>query len=170
MKTITSKQVLNKLIGPPSAKSWSYDLAMAIPRVLVGLILSFEFGSSKFGMPWSTTDEMGLFEVVAWFPEDVSSYGAPFSLAPTLFAWLGAATEAIGGLFLAFGFCTRITGFLIAFTMLIAIFFQKWPDAMEYGSTWPLLPAAGFLWVAYYSIFHGSGRFGLDHLISRKLR
>jgi putative oxidoreductase len=52
--------------------------------------------------------------------------------------------------------------------MLTAIFLQKWPDAMEYGSSWPLLPAIGFLWISVYSIVLGSGKFGLDYLISRK--
>lgn len=147
---------------------WYLNLLIAVPRILGGLMLSFEFGSSKFGMPWSTTEDLGLFEVANWFPEDVSKFGIPFILAPTLFAWLGAATEAIGGLFLVIGLGTRIWSVLLSITMLTAIFFQKWPDAVEYGSSWPLLPATGFLWISIYSIALGSGKFGIDYLISRK--
>ena len=132
-------------------------------------MLAFEFGSSKFGKPWNTTDEMGLFQVASWFPEDVAKFGIPFSIAPVFFAWLGAASEAIGGLMLALGIGTRFFALLIASTMLTAIFLQKWPDAMEYGSSWPLLPAMGFLWIAIYSILFGSGKFGLDQVIARKL-
>ena len=131
-------------------------------------MLCFEFGSSKFGMPWSTTDEMGLLEVASWFPEDVAKFGGLFALAPGFFAWMAAASEAVGGIFLALGLGTRIWGALLTITMLTAIFFQKWPDAMEYGSSWPLLPAAGFLWISIYCMALGSGKIGLDALISRK--
>ena len=154
-----------KIIRPTSFQSFGTNLILAIPRILGGLMLCFEFGSSKFGMPWSTTEEMGLLQVASWFPEDVAKFGGLFALAPGLLAWIGAASEAIGGLFLALGLGTRIWGALLSVTMLTAIFFQKWPDAMEYGSSWPLLPAAGFLWIALYSVGLGSGKIGLDQLI-----
>lgn len=161
------KTLLKKWTKPIVLDKWYMNLIIAIPRILGGLLLCFEFGSSKFGMPWSTTEEMGLFQVASWFPEDVMKFGVPFSLAPTLFAWLAAATETIGGLFLVFGLGTRIWSALLAGTMLVAIFLQKWPDVMEYGSSWPLLPALGFLWIALYSMVLGSGKFGFDYLISR---
>ena len=161
------KALLKKLTKPVVFNQWYLNLVITFPRVLAGLMLCFEFGSSKFGMPWSTTEDMGLFQVASWFPEDVAKFGIPFSIAPTIFAWLAAATETIGGLFLAFGLGTRIWSVLIACTMLTAIFLQKWPDAMEYGSSWPLLPALGFLWIALYSMVLGSGKFGIDYFISR---
>jgi len=164
------KTALLSILKPTTLNTTILDIGIAIPRVIAGLSLSFEFGASKFGLPWSTTEEMGLFQVASWFPEDVASFGAPFSLAPWLFAWLGAASEAIGGLFLALGLGTRIAGILLAMTMLTAIFLQKWPDAMEYGSSWPLLPAAGFLWVAIYAVLFGSGKFGIDYILSKKIK
>jgi len=60
---------------------------------------------------------------------------------------MGAFSEAIGGLFLALGLQTRITSFLIMCTMLVAIFLQK-----------------------CYNLYLGSGRFGIDYLISKKLK
>ena len=156
---------IKKLLRPSMVPTVSGNLALAIPRILVGLLLAFEFGASKFGMPWSTTPEMGLFQVADWFPEDVAKFGAPFKWAPGLFAWFAAATEAIGGLFLALGLGTRIWGILISFTMLGAIFLQKWPDVMEYGSSWPILPALGILWVAIFAMTFGSGKFGLDAVL-----
>ncbi len=164
------KSILQKIITPHKFESLPINLGIAIPRILGGLSLCIEFGSPKFGMPWSTTEELGLFQVAAWFPEDVVKFGVPFSLAPWLFAWLGAASEAIGGLFLALGLGTRISAFFIMMTMLTAIFLQKWPDAMEYGSSWPFLPAAGFLWIALYSLMFGSGKFGLDHLLAKRFK
>lgn len=164
-----AKLVLSGMTKPVYFKSWYTNILIALPRILGGLMLSFEFGSSKFGMPWSTTSELGLFQVAEWFPEDVSKFGFPFSLSPLLFAWLGAATEAIGGLFFALGLGTRFWSGLIAITMLTAILLQKWPEVMEYGSSWPALPAAGFLWIALYCIVLGSGKIGLDHVLSKKM-
>ena len=48
-------------------------------------------------------------------------------------------------------------------TMLVAIFLQQIEEGM-----WNCLPALGFLWVSLYSLTIGSGRFGLDYLISKK--
>jgi putative oxidoreductase len=78
--------------------------------------------------------------------------------------WLVAASEAIGGLFLVFGFKTRVAAFLIGCTMLVAIFFQKFGEG-----TWNMLPAMGFLWISLYSIVLGSGKIGVDYLLSKKL-
>ncbi len=166
----TSIRMFRRILIPQSFSSFGNNLALAIPRILGGLMLCFEFGSSKFGMPWSTTNEMGLFEVASWFPEDIAKFGLPFSLAPLLFAWLAAASEAIGGLFLAFGLGTRIWGALLTCTMLTAIFLQKWPDVLEYGSSWPILPAAGFLWISIYAVVFGSGKYGIDYLLTKKDR
>lgn len=163
------KKSLLKLTKPIVFDKWYMNLFTAFPRILGGLLLCFEFGSSKFGMPWSTTKDMGLFEVASWFPEDIVKFGLPFSVAPTLFAWLAAATETLGGLFLALGLGTRFWSVLIAITMLTAIFLQKWPDVIQYGSSWPILPALGFLWISIYSIILGSGKFGIDYFLSKKL-
>ena len=74
-------------------------------------------------MPWSPNDaNLGLFEVAFWFPNDVANFGGIFAIAPAFFSWMGAFAEAVGGLLLLFGFQTRITSFLIKFTMLVAIF------------------------------------------------
>lgn len=156
-------KLFSRLMAPVTFSTWAADVAIAIPRILCGLLLTIDFGASKFGMPWTPADrELALFEVVDWFPEDVAQFGVPFSLAPVLFAWLGAASEAIGGLFLALGFQTRIAAFFIAGTMLTAIFFQKWGEG-----TWGMLPAMGFLWVSVYAMVLGSGRIGLDHWVLR---
>lgn len=152
------------IITPVTQKHWIADIFFAIPRIVCGLLLTLSFGSDKFGLPWSSTANLGIFEVVAWFPKDVAEYGGIFELFPVFFAWMGAFSEAVGGLFLAFGLKTRVASFLILCTMLVAIFMQKWG-----GSVWGMLPAMGFLWVSIYHLFLGSGRFGIDYLISKKL-
>jgi len=154
------------LITPITQKHWFVDLSFAIIRFTCGILLAFEFGASKFGMPW-TADKQNLsfFEVAAWFPEDVAAYGGIFSIAPVFFAWMGAFSEAVGGILFALGLKTRVTAFLIICTMLVAAFIQKFGKGI-----WSMLPAISFLWVAIYNLYFGSGRYGLDYLISKKIK
>ena len=159
------KNILQIVVAPIAQQHWIADLFFAIPRFICGMLLALDFGASKFGMPWTDAGQnLSLFEVAAWFPKDVAEYGGIFAAMPIFFAWMGAFSEAVGGLFLAFGLKTRVAAFLIACTMLVAILFQKWGQG-----TWGMLPAMGFLWIAMYHFYFGSGRFGLDYLISKKL-
>ena len=155
-----------KNLNAPILHQWKIaDFILLIPRFICGILLAFDFGAAKFGMPWSPTDKnLGLFEVIYWFPQDVAEYGGIFAIFPGFLAWMGAFSEAVGGLFLAIGWNTRIAAFLITCTMLVAIFGQKWGQG-----TWSLLPAMGFLWVGLYYLINGSGRFGLDYLIDKKI-
>ncbi len=158
------KKAIRKIMLPVLQKDWIADLLFAIIRFICGMLLALSFGADKFGMPWTPEGQnLDLFEVSAWFPEDVASYGGVFAMAPVFFAWMGAFSEAIGGLFLAFGLNTRVAAFLILFTMLTAIFMQKWGQGI-----WGMLPAMGFLWISIYNLYLGSGRFGLDYLLTRK--
>ena len=162
----TFQSFLKFLITPIVQKHWQIDFAFAIPRLLCGAMLAFMFGADKFGMPWTAESQnLNLFEVSAWFPEDVANFGGIFAAAPLFFAWMGAFSEAVGGLFLLIGLKTRIASFLIMCTMLVAIFFQKWDQGL-----WGMLPALGFLWVSIYNLLLGSGRFGMDYIISKKLK
>ena len=158
-------ELSKKIITPVDIKGWASNILIAIPRVICGLLLTIDFGASKFGMPWTDSEKnLSLFQVAPWFPEDVAKFGIPFSIAPVFFAWMAVASEAIGGLFLTFGFQTRVAAFLIGCTMLVAIFFQKFGEG-----TWNMLPAMGFLWISIYSVVLGSGKIGIDYLLSKKL-
>ncbi|WP_299536971.1 DoxX family protein [Ulvibacterium sp.] len=158
------KDTIRRIIIPKLQKDWIADLLFAIIRFICGMLLALSFGADKFGMPWTPEGQnLNLFEVSAWFPEDVASYGGLFAMAPVFFAWMGAFSEAVGGLFLAFGLKTRVAAFLIMLTMLTAIFMQKWGQGV-----WSILPAMGFLWISVYNLYLGSGRFGLDYLLTRK--
>ena len=156
-------KILTKIIKPILLPHWSQDLFLIIPRMVCGYLLAFDFGAAKFGMPWSPAENnLGLFEVAFWFPTDVAKYGGIFAVAPVFFAWMGAFAEAVGGLFLLFGLQTRITSFLIICTMLVAIFMQQMNNGL-----WNCLPAMGFLWVAMCYLIWGSGRFGVDYLLTK---
>jgi putative oxidoreductase len=156
--------IINKITKPIVLPYWLQDLFLAIPRVVCGYLLTSNFGVAKFGLPWSPADHnLGLLEVASWFPKDVESYGGIFALFPVFFAWMGAFSEAVGGILLLLGFQTRISSFLIAITMLVAMFMQQWANGM-----WNMLPAMGFLWVAMFYSILGCGRFGIDYLLTKK--
>ena len=155
---------LSKITKPILLPHWWQDLLLTIPRLVCGFLLTSNFGAAKFGLPWSPADNnLGLFEVAFWFPKDVASYGGIFTIAPAFFAWMGAFSEAVGGLTLLLGFQTRVSSFLIACTMLVAIFMQQWKEEL-----WMMLPAMGILWVAMTNLILGSGRFGIDYLLTNK--
>ncbi len=153
-----------KIIKPFALPFWWQDLCVAIPRIVCGYLLTSSFGADKFGLPWSPAEKnLGLFEVAFWFPGDVANYGGIFKMFPVFFAWMAGFSEAVGGIFLLLGFQTRIASFLILATMLGAIFLQQMNEGM-----WNTLPALGFLWVSLYTLTLGSGRFGIDYLISKR--
>lgn len=153
-------KLLQQLTNPIIMPHWLLDLVLTIPRIICGYLLASSFGADKFGLPWSNPDNgLGLFEVAFWFPQDIANYGGIFALAPEFFAWMGAFAEAVGGITLLLGFQTRISGFLIMCTMLVAIFMQQINNGM-----WNCLPAMGFLWIGIFYMILGSGRFGIDYL------
>lgn len=155
---------MKKIIKPILLPTWWQDFLITIPRIVCGYLLTAHFGADKFGLPWSPADKnLGLFEIAFWFPDDVANYGGIFSYFPIFFAWMAGFSEAVGGIFLLLGFQTRIASLLILSTMCGAIFLQQIQQGM-----WNTLPALGFLWVSLYTLTLGSGRFGLDYLISKK--
>jgi putative oxidoreductase len=141
--------VLKNLLTPITMPHVWQDVLLAIPRVVGCYFLCVNFGMSKFPTP-------------DWFIEDVGKLGLPF---PFFFAWAAVLSEVVGAAMMVFGFGTRIAGCMIASTMLVAIFLQK-----SNSEVWEKLPAMGFLWVSLFAIVLGSGRFGIDYLISKKWR
>ncbi|WP_294297376.1 DoxX family protein [uncultured Chryseobacterium sp.] len=140
------------------------DFLLALPRIICGYLLAFNFGAAKFGLPWSPQENnLRLFEVAYWFPNDISNYGGIFSLFPNFLAWMGAFSEGIGGLMLILGFQTRIMSFLIFCTMGVAAFCQHGQEGL-----WNMLPALAFLFVSVFTMILGSGRIGIDFLITHK--
>lgn len=160
------KKIIYQLLRPSIQSSVYQEILLFIPRVVCGYLLTVDFGAAKFGLPWSPEEKnLGLFEVAFWFPSDVAHYGGVFAMFPALLAWLGAFSEAVGGLALLLGFQTRLFSLLIACTMLVAIFAQQFEAGL-----WNMLPALGFLWVAMTHMALGSGRFGLDYLLTLRLK
>ncbi len=154
------KQITSPILMP---SKWQ-DMLLTIPRVVCGILLTTEFGAPKFGLPWSPADNnLSLFEVAFWFPKDVAEFGGLFAMFPVFFAWTGAFSEAVGGIFLVLGLQTRFFAFSTICTMLVAMFCQQFQQGM-----WNMLPAMGFLWIGIFYLVTGSGRFGADYFISKK--
>lgn len=141
------KSLFTIIIKPVYTSHWYTDLLLALPRIIGCYFLAVNFGGSKFPCP-------------DWFVADVTKYGFPF---PAFFTWAAVLAETFGGALLVLGLFTRFAGFMVMCTMLVAIFFQKWG-----GEVWEMLPAMGFLWISIYAVVMGSGRFGIDHLITQK--
>lgn len=156
--------MLKKILIPIKMPYWWQDLLFAVPRIVCGYLLTSDFGAAKFGLPWSPADNnLKFFEVAFWFPNDVAEYGGIFSMFPAFFAWMGAFSEAVGGIFLLLGLFTRPFSLFIFFTMFVAVFFQQFNQG-----TWNMLPAMGIMWVSLFYSILGSGRFGIDYLITKK--
>ena len=83
-------------------------------------------------------------DTVAWFGNDDWGLGLPL---PMLMAVLAVGAEILGGLFLLFGFLTRIVTLPLMVTMLVAIFSVHWPNG------W-LAIADSTSWLADGTILH----------------
>ena len=135
--------IFRTILTPTLLPHWSQDLLLALPRI-VGCYFLIGFGWSKFPCP-------------AWFVTDVAALGLPL---PFLFAWAAVLTEVFGSVALILGFGTRIAGFLLVCTMLVAVLLQK-----AEADLWEKLPSMGYLWLGFAAMATGSGRFGLDFLL-----
>jgi putative oxidoreductase len=113
-------------------------------RVIAGLLMAILHGSGK--VPPSE-------QLIA----GVSGLGFP---APTLFAWLAGLAELIGGIFLAVGFLTRPSAFLMAFTMLVAVFGKHAADPVNIKELGLL-----YMFIALIFVARGAGRWSIDRFI-----
>jgi putative oxidoreductase len=158
------RTLLARLTRPVLLPHWTADLLLLVPRLACGWLLTTDFGAAKFGLPWSPPDNnLGLFEVAYWFPNDVAAFGGIFARFPATLAWLGAFAEGVGGIAWLLGVQVRLFSVLILCTMLVAAFLQQGDQGL-----WNKLPSLGFAWVAVYHLVLGSGRFGVDHLLTRR--
>ena len=132
-------------------QSTRLDLALAVLRVLVGVVFLAHGGQKLF---------------VYGFDGVIGAFGQMGVPAAGLTGPLTALVEFFGGLALVAGLLTRFAGFGLAVVMLGAIVFVHLaagffaPHGFEFPMT--LLAAAIALAIA------GPGRFSLDHLIATR--
>ena len=98
-------KLFTKITKPNLLPHWSQDLTVTILRIACGNLLAFNFGSDKFGMPWSPIDKnLGFFEVAFWFTNDVASYGGIFGVTLVFFAWMGSFQKKMADCFYCLDF------------------------------------------------------------------
>lgn len=120
----------------------SVDTGLLILRIGMGLAMAYH-GYQK------------IFQgVMPMMIDGVGKMGFP---APTLFAWLAALSEFVGGLCIAIGFGTRIAAFFVLIVMCVAFFVAHAKDPFQ-------AKELAFLFGinAIALIFAGAGRFSVD--------
>jgi len=94
-----------------------------------------------------------------WMIEQVTSIGFPL---PVLFAWIASFSEFAFGAMLILGILTRLSGFMLAFTLGVAAFgFHKVTPLLSMHIT------QYFFWIFFLFTFLGAGKFSLDYLINK---
>lgn len=92
------------------------------------------------------------------------SWGIPFPHILTPFV---SGLECFGGLFLIFGFLTRISGGGLAVTMVVAILSAQWSDVDSLQTLLGLEESTYFAVFTWFAIC-GAGKASLDYLIEHR--
>jgi putative oxidoreductase len=128
----------------------TFDLALAIPRVVIGLILAAH----------------GLQKLVGWFGghgiSGTAGFLAQLGFKPARFwAWGLALAETFGGVLMALGLFSPVGPALVAAAMVTALLVVHRPNGFwntNGGVEWPLTLIA----VALSSAITGPGAYSLD--------
>lgn len=153
---------LEKIIKPFDADSWFLCLFIKVPQIVVGYLLAFYFGKNSFGVPWSPEHlKLSFFEVAPWFLDIVSNFYEPFGSNAYAFGLFSGLTKIIGGICLILGLFSRVASFCIIILMTIFLINQ---DFIAFNFTFPLF----FIAVALFTLYFGSGKFGIDYLLAKK--
>ena len=136
------------LVSGEEVKSKAINMGLAVVRIFAGLAIAFGHGLGK--IPPS-----------AGFIESVGNLGFPL---PSVFGWAAGISEFFGGLLLAFGLFTRPSTIFMAFTMAVAAFIRHAEDPFS-------VKEKAFLYMVIFILFllSGSGKYGIDHFIRKKL-
>lgn len=128
------------LTTEPIFENW-----LVMIRIIVGIFMAV------YGLEISDTEKMK--GNVAWLT-DIHFF------APVFMAYLGKATELVGGILLAAGLCTRLVSIPLIIDMSIVIIFMDNGKVFGDGQ----LP---FLFLLFFLSFiiYGGGRWSFDNLL-----
>ncbi|NOT48263.1 MAG: DoxX family protein [Acidobacteria bacterium] len=134
------------MFGGESGLSFTANAGLTLLRIFAGISLAFSHGIGK------VPPGDGLITGTA-------NLGFPI---PTLFAWAAGLSELLGGIFLALGLFTRVSGFFIAFTMLVAILGVHGADPYQKKEL-----AFLYFFIAAAFMIKGAGDWSLDSLLRK---
>ena len=141
-------KIMRQVLSAGPERDLSTDASLLVTRLMFGLSMAFAHGHGKVPPSDGCIDA-------------VEGMGFPM---PIFFAWAAGLAEYLGGFLIALGLLTRVSGFFLLQTMLVAVFVMHADDPfkkMEMG----LLYAT----VSMTLIATGAGRFSLDRLLVDKL-
>lgn len=136
----------NILFGGESGLSYAANAGLALLRIFAGVSLALAHGIGKI------PPGEGIITGTA-------NLGFPM---PTLFASAAGLSEFLGGIFLALGLFTRLSGFFIAFTMFVAAFGAHAAD--PYGKKELALM---YMFVGLAFAIKGAGDWSIDSFLRK---
>lgn len=155
---------IKRITIPYYFREWYLDFTTAITQIIGGLLLAFYYSPQNMGVPWqSKFNALPSFEVSSQFVETVSNFGTIFSKFPDFFACVACYSMFFGGILFILGCFVRFISLMIFLVMLNTLLFR------EFDHSWSYIPTFAFLSLSILGLWFGSGKFGLDYLISKKL-
>ncbi len=152
--------------GTSATGSRTYELCYALFRFYCGISIALGAGLSKV---FHKIDENGstewsnlAFGAPEWFIKQVGEIGFTF-ISPSFWAYVAIYGEFIGGLFIAFGFLTRISALQMAFQFFVVSFI--WYDSpIPFTMYYQQLIFWSFVMIAAV----GSGRYSIDQALANR--
>lgn len=141
-------KIIRKILCAGPQRDLLTDASLLMTRLVFGLSMAFAHGQGK--VPPSEG-----------FVGAVEGMGFP---APAFFAWAAGLSEYAGGILIALGLMTRVSGLFLLQTMLVAVFVMHLDDPFKKMEMGLLYATVSLMLVAT-----GAGRFSLDRLIGDRL-
>lgn len=132
------------LFGGESGLSFQANAGLTMLRIFAGIALMMAHGIGKLPPSEGLINRVG-------------EIGFP---VPFVFAWAAALSEFVGGAFLALGFLTRVSSFLIVCTMLTALIGVHWTDPFQRQEL-----AFLYFFVALAFMLKGAGDWSIDRYL-----
>ncbi len=146
VKLKNKKMIKRILFGYTEIKNDNVNFGLLILRLFSGLSFAIVHGLPK--IPPSEG-----------FIDGVSNLGFPI---PTLFAWLAALSEFLGGFLITLGLATRPAALFAGVTIGVAAFLRHGDDPFSVKEK-----ALLYFFIFLFLFITGSGKYSFDKLINR---
>ena len=154
--------LLKKITIPYHLTHWASNLVTALPQIISGFLMLLFWTPYHFGLPWSVNG-LQLFEVAPDYLAMIEALGGIFSRYPRPMAYLIIGIELVVALLFIFRLGIRLASFIF-FIKLVTILALR-----EFDGTWHYTPYFSMISVSLLGLWFGSGKYGFDYLVSKKL-